>query len=369
MNKPILWQILGLLLIVAAVSASLIFGNRNKELFNVNTFIQSGTLSREGISSPVTAVGYYDLADMILGQYSDGFLRQWDLKSGEVVSEFFLGVTEKYPIVFSEEGDYIIAPLEIRNEEFWGSGSPVNYIGAVYGWDTMTGEIIDCYVQPCQENLIDNVVYSDFGFVLVHSKDQLIVYYSGGYSIDYLGQENKGTLVFLQDSLESWIDDIAIGKEGDRFAYALYDGRIWITHNNTIWPLRIFLDYFIQIEEIQRNGFFAERLEFSPDGKYLALIYDSQLFVWELGFRNANQIIYTRLDEEANFVFDSNSDLLFLGEGNKLTIWDMDRKDMLREIETDYEITCFRIVADQEMLLVGDSMGAIHIWEWSTRSD
>lgn len=322
------------------------------------------SLANSSIKSPVAIAQYFPTKNMILALYDgDGYLRTWDASAAKILSEYDLGISSPIGTGFDVSGDIVMGPIRhlIQENDY---DEMQDYVGGIGVWSTQTGKLINCVIYPCNK-----------GPSATEWQRDLIV----GATLDTKGQwvlANLGTLIHITDITgaetsysisETNLDDthrrialFTFDPSDTRYAVAFRDGGILIEElgvKSLSWfAHKISLGIY---EEQSLHE--VKALVFSSDGQWLARLQDGILSIWKVSTRSGDLYSEFSISDGKMLAFDRSSELLFVARNDQIDIWNMRKKQLIREIKAP-EITSLSVSSDNRLLIWGDKLGEIHIW-------
>ncbi len=110
-----------------------------------------------------------------------------------------------------------------------------------------------------------------------------------------------------------------------------------------------------------------QRLEFSPDGRYLAAgLAGGRAEVWALASSEQVILIAEQMGALTGMEFSANGDLLALSDGQLALIWDVPGQNLVRRIESPTQIRDLAVSPDGSRLALGTQAGQIVILDIET---
>jgi len=316
------------------------------------------------IVSPITIAKYFPEKNVVIAIYSDdGFLRAWNIEESRILFESDLGITSNTSAGFTKSGDLVMGAIRsiVQENDY---GELAERVGGIGIWESSSGDLVTCIVYPCertapsdqwQRHLISGAVFDPEGRWVLGNYETLISVtditdHEAPYSISFSDIDGNNREVAL----------LTIDSNNNRFATAFIDGEVLVQvlgqKNLGLLAPKIHLGTY---QSDSRHTVIA--LLFSVDGQWLARLQDGNLSIWKVARRNGKLYSEFSISDGKILVFDQSSKLLFIGTDDKIDIWDIEKKRLIREFETP-KITSLAMSSDNRLLIWGDKLGAIHIW-------
>jgi WD40 repeat protein len=220
-----------------------------------------------------------------------------------------------------------------------------------------TGELIQCMTYPCQENTSSKD--GNIGAVIDPDRRWVFSYSESTISIGDLSGKTEGRLSLVNDLDTDYmwsIGAIAPDAAHDGYAIVFQEGKVWLdTVDRSASRYRTLVDG--KKNDVQE----VITAKFDPAGQWLAFIRGGYMSVWYLGKKPESLYLEEKVPQAVDLSFDHSGSLLFVGGGDKITIWDLTNKSIVAEHEAS-GITSLDISEDNRLLIWGDAQGAIHVW-------
>ena len=286
--------------------------------------------------------------DVLVVTRGDGTLRRYDGATWTLVSAFPLGIAEAGPAAFDKAGDALIAARVIEENlalESWQAR-----IGDIAIWNATTGDLVHCVDTRCHRG--DAYPAGDLGAALDSDGSHWLVFGEGSYSV---GTPNSSVAVILnspESDINTWtrLGQAAIDSEGHRVAAASVDGEVQIRGGPP----------YLGVELPHRGQGNVSALSFSPDGAFLARIWNGELAVWRMGLLRGRLVLDADAAMANSLSWSSDGRLLYVAGGNEIAVWDTGNWSEV----TTVAAPSLEVVApspDDTLLLWGDSEGIVHI--------
>lgn len=304
----------GELIAAADSDTNLLFWNMSSE--EIRGLLVSNKMTRD--------VRLFPDGSRILIALRDGAIGIWDVSSAELVCGY-TGHQEEITNV----------PISLWNLHISPNGDKVmtrsgNSREIVHVWDSTTGDLIYMLDNPDDtdnEPWIDHIVFSPRGsYIYIES------YRGYGFLYDSLTGEliaRKGNV--LLPSEEKRIEDIVFSPDESELAIAyLFDEDVHIQD----------VDSGIVTRKLKGAGQGYKRLRYSPEGKYLAVISDGDLYLWE---RKTGELIGSLEGhtEVRDMVFNPRGDRLLIKSSEVYSDTYLDSSLVLWDVPTGQEVMEF----------------------------
>lgn len=298
---------------------------------------------------PVLALGVTpDTGDILVVTRGDGTLRRYDAATGSLVSAFPLGIAAAGPGAFDRAGEAMIA-ARVR-EETAAEAPSATRIGDIAVWNTTTGGLVQCVDLRCYEG--DTYPADDLGAALSSDGSHWLVFREGSYSVRTPDSSVAVILNSPESDINTWtrVGQAAIDSNGDRVAVAAVNGEVQIRGGRP----------YLGLELPHRGQGNVSALSFSPDGAFLARIWDGELAVWQMGFLRGSLVLDADAALGTYLSWSGDGSLLYVAGGDQISVW---AAEDWRKVAT-LEAPSVEVVApspDDALLLWGDSQGVVHI--------
>ena len=105
-----------------------------------------------------------------------------------------------------------------------------------------------------------------------------------------------------------------------------------------------------------------ERLEYSPDGRYLAAgLTGGRVEVWSLAAYEQSILIAEQMGVLTGMEFSGNGNILALSDGQLVLVWDVPGQNLLRKFELPMQIRDLAVSPDGSLLALGTQTGQVLI--------
>jgi len=339
----------------------------------------------------------------------DGSLLMWEFATGRVVFEVQGHTKAIHDIAFSHNGAYLASAGEDQQILLWDvntgqalqtfeshrgnvscvafspDGSQIvsgSYDGTIWFWDFNTGKAISMQADHIEH--IEALGFTPDGQLLVAGKDQ-----QDTVSLWEMGDRE---LLRTIEGFSGWVNSMGYSPTEEIFATGDKDGIVRIWDLDTGKLLRLFagntwrvwsLSFSPDGEKLatgngpriwdSSTGKLLQELDdycksiilelvFSPDGKFLALVFGSRrVVIWNVDANTYIQMNYSTVD------FSPDGKLLALGdEDGNIRIWETDSGQFVEEFNGHSEpVCCIAFSPDGAWLLSGDVEGEIRFWDVS----
>ncbi len=331
----------------------------------VGNLTELSRLSTDLDSGSVVGIHYQTAENILLAVYTgNGFLRGWDLTTGEVFFEHDLNIVSAEGLGFDRSGSLVMGATR---HEIWDNGNGLReYIGGITIWNVQTDALMACIVGPCEgyPAITDSAqIPSHLGAILGPEGRWTLEYDERVLSINDLStSENAGVVQLVSNPDYEWknVGRITFDPTGARHAIAFQEGQIEIEETSELG--RSWFSPVIHLGE-NKDGDLQEipALSFAPNNQWLARIRDDKLSIWRIGVVRGSLYLEENVPGARLLVFDQLSALLIVGTDEKISIWDVKGKTILAEYMTP-NITSLAVSSDNRLLIWGDALGVVHIW-------
>jgi len=299
-----------------------------------------------GQGSVLALVVTPDTGDMLVVTHGDGTLRRYDGATGILTSVFPLGIAAAGSGAFDRDGDTVIAARVL--EDIPGRELSLTRVGDIAIWNTMTGNLVQCVDMRCYRG--DAYPPADLGAALSSDGSHWLVFGEGSYSVR---TPNSSVAVILnapESEFKTRLGQAAIDSEGRRVAAASVDGRVQIRGGPP----------YLGLQLSQGPEGEVSALSFSPDGAFLARIWNGELAVWQIGFLRGRLVLNAEAALAASLSWSSDSDLLFVAGGNEIAVWDTANWSKVTTLAAP-SVEVLAQSPDDTLLLWGDTEGVVHV--------
>jgi WD40 repeat protein len=326
---------------------------------NVSDLMKVRDLTPVSHSGPVGALAVSPSMDVLFTVHvGDGYLRRWDLESGQPLLEVHLGVVTAEGLQFDRSGEIVIGATEreIRDD---GIGTR-EYINDIVIWDTEDGRRVKCFYGLCDRSPMHILSPRDTGIAMDGSGHRAIRYADQAYRVDEF-DSNWDTIYtrsrgLIDEGPEPGVGRMVFDQSGDWYASASRRGRLVVTTfvSRSFGPAVLLHSGDTEVDAPVLD------LAFSYDNRWLAGIWGESLVVWDLS-RKKDPHIEIQATGARRLAFDRTSRLLFVGGEVGVQVWSLSEKEILSTIPSQ-EVTALLVSQDNRLLLIGDVSGLIQLW-------
>jgi WD40 repeat protein len=311
-------------------------------------------LEVEEHSTRVIAVQYLSDTNRVLAVYEgDGSVIGWDVDTKTTVFEYDLHIASAKALLYIKSRNWLIGATEhlFKSNRLHRS---IEYVNGLAIWDVNTGELISCVTYPCQQNSSGRDGY--LGAAVDANGRWLYIFTEVTYELADLSNDKEGPSIGVNDldAPYQWnIGAIAAGGRHDRYAIVFQEGRIGISAIDDIRP------YHILAEGKEGELGEIKAAKFDPSGRWLAIVRDNYLSVWQVEDEQA--YFEDEVKDFVELIFDQTGQLLIVASENKISTWSLDTKTRLAEYQAT-GITALSLSDDDRLLIWGDQNGQVHLW-------
>lgn len=305
------------------------------------------------LSGPIVKTGYISKSNIVVGIYENGAkIAGWKADSATLVFAHELNIVTSKALYLTQSGEKLIGATG-HNFKSNVLNQNVEYIDGIGLWDVPTGALLKCISYPCQERSVQ-----PDGFLGVAIKDDLssvATFSEVVLGITSLSGESSGftSAINPPDAPYNWnIGAVAFDEWNDRYVVILQEGRIYVSDDVSSIRYRVLIDGkqgdLIPIDDVQ----------ISPTGQWLVLARGNKTQILRL---DKGTVLLEIEVPNPELAFDQMGNMLFVGSGNKLTVYRVKTGEKLAEYDT-VGITSLAISEDNRLLIWGDKGGHIHVW-------
>jgi hypothetical protein len=303
--------------------------------------------------SPVKQICYQAETNKLFAIDGFGMLNIWDMKSGQKIQDYSLGIISPTGKVFSKNCNRVIGATqeELRKNRIYYDGIKI--------WDTTTGEEIRCFSTLCNGESphpgeIGATINSDGDIVILYSENSLIRF-------DMKHSNSVVQSIRSMDDSFPTIGHISFSPENNSYAVAYLEGKIDYFKSLPIFNFSFFPKVF-QDENSPKEPQPIYGLIFDQTGKTIGSIRGNTLKVWKIDGLSEEIILDKNVDGQKILSFDNTNKFVFVAGNDNISIWSIYERKKVRELVT-LGITSFVISEDNKHLIWGDELGEIHIMQ------
>jgi hypothetical protein len=327
--------------------------NHSNENVEVQPIFEQTKIILGENKSPVKQICYEAETNKLYVIEGHGMLDIWDMKSGQKIQEYALGVISLTGQIFSKNCNRVIGATqeELRYKR--------NYYDGIKIWDTTTGEEIRCFSSQCKgESLhpgeIGATINSDGDIVILYSENSLIRF-------DMKHSNSVVQSIRGMDDSSPTIGHISFSPENNSYAVAYLEGKIDYFKPIPILNFSIFPKVY-QDEKSPKEPQPIYSLSFDQTGKTIGSIRGNTLKVWKIDGLSEEIILEKNVDGQKILSFDKTNKFVLVAGNDNISIWNIYEKKKVRELVT-LGITSLVISEDNKHLIWGDELGEVHIMQ------
>src|SRR6266498_4522915 len=274
----------------------------------INSLSEIGLLRSPLLKSSILKVGYIPEDNIAVAIYDEErTVVGWSIDTNSIIFNHDLGIVTSKGLVFTESGKNLIGATEHVFED----GS--EYINGIALWDVQTGELIRCITYPCQDN---NIPRDGFLGLAVNARaDRLAIYSKYVIDLTSISGDFPGLVYTInsEDASYFWlIGSVAFDERYRRYAVVFQEGRVYIFDNERSMHHRII-----------SNGEQGDRVsvtyaQIDPTGHWLAFVRGEKTQLMNL---DSGKLHLEINGSNPIIAFDKTGQLLFIGIGNKLSVY------------------------------------------------
>jgi WD40 repeat protein len=303
-----------------------------------------GHVSKIGfLASDNIFVAVYAEQGVVMGRYAN---------TSDIAFKHSLGIVSDKGLAFVASDKYLVGATErIFKPDI--SKRAVEYVNGIALWDVRTGELQKCISYPCQGNKSGRDGY--LGITVAPDGMWEAVYSEGVISLDGLLVDSEGPIHTInpQDASYHWdIGNVAFDSKHRRYAVVFQEGRIYLSGKE------FSVDYHVLADGVEGHRLPVADAQFDPTGQRLVVVRGNYTNVWDI---DTSQTLFDINTSSPTIAFDKDGKLLFIGDNDKLTIYDLEAKNQLAEYEVP-GITSLSISEDNRLVIIGDDLGQIRVW-------
>jgi WD40 repeat protein len=287
-------------------------------------------------NSEVNSVAFSPDGKSIISGYSDHHLRRWNAETGQIISQPWIGHTEKIrSVAFSPDGNRI------------ASGSGDNTIRI---WDS-NGNLLQSLTG--HQKVVSSVAFSLDGNRIVSG--------SGDNTIR-IWDANTGQLLKIFSDRKNVVNSVVFSPDGKRIASGSSDNTVRVWDTNTGKSIgQPFVGH--------NNAIFA--VAFSPDGKRIASgSLDNTVRVWDANTGKSIGQSFVGHDNVVNsVVFSPDGKRIASGSSdNTLRIWDTNTGKSIGQPFVGHNniVTSVAFSPDGQRIISGSLDKTVRIWDANT---
>jgi WD40 repeat protein len=303
--------------------------------------------------SPVAKVGFLASDNIFVATYVEpGVVIGWNATTSEVAFNHDLGIVTAKGLAFVSSARYLIGATErvFKTNRFKYT---TEYIDAIALWDVTMGELIKCITYPCQGN--ESVGDGFLGITVAPDGTWLAISSEGGLSLSGFLNDTPNIHYTINDpdALYQWrLGNVAFDSRHRRYALVFQEGRIYLSDGE------FSTQYRVMANGNEGHGLPVTDAQIDPTGQWLVITRGDTTSIWGL---EAGEVHFDISTSNPVITFDKDGKMLFLGDNDKLTIYDLEAKSQLAEYEMP-GITSLSISEDNRLVIIGDDLGQIHVW-------